>query len=97
MVRDGSGKTSTPGGAPEGGRIGGGVVRRGRRLRALTLASLGALLAIGVVLDPLTPARGDDLNRTSTLSAPSQSAHGDFARRVKIRGGRKQKESRPSP
>ena len=46
-------------------------------------------MAMGVALDPLTPARGDDLNRTSTLSAPSQSAHGDFARRVKIRGGRK--------
>jgi pimeloyl-ACP methyl ester carboxylesterase len=89
VVEDGNGKSSTRGGSPNGGRHTVGKAPTPRRLGAPTLASLGALLAIGVALPPSTPANGSDLNRTSTLTAPSQSAHGDFARRVTIRGGRK--------
>jgi pimeloyl-ACP methyl ester carboxylesterase len=80
-----------PGRGPRGAgwRAAGGIVRRDRgwRSRGLALAFLGALSAIAVVL--LTQASASEASRTGTLTAPSQSAHGDFARRVEIRGGRK--------
>jgi pimeloyl-ACP methyl ester carboxylesterase len=82
-------KPPTPGGPPEGGRRGDAIPRHGRTVRALALASLGALVAIVVGLAPLTPTNGSELKRTSTLADPSHSANSGFARRVKIRGGRK--------
>ena len=53
------------------------------------LAALGVLVAIGVALAPVAPAKGSELKRTSALADLSRPAHGAFARRVKIHGGRK--------
>jgi pimeloyl-ACP methyl ester carboxylesterase len=69
------------------------MVRHGswksRRSRAFTLAIPGALLAILIALAGFSPANGSELTRTNKVTARSQSAHDDFARRIAIRGGRK--------
>jgi uncharacterized protein YjbI with pentapeptide repeats len=57
VVQDGSGQSLSQGGPLNSGRLAGREARAGRRLRALSLASLGALLAVGVALAPVAPAQ----------------------------------------
>ena len=89
MVEDGNGKPSMRGGPSNGGRHKVGKAPTPRRLRALALAALGVLAAIGAAPTSLAPAKEGGLTRASVpADGLSRPAHGDFAGRIEIRGGR---------
>ena len=66
-------------------------VTRGRRflIAMLSLVAIGAAMPLTARAAAPAPANGTELNTTSSTANLSRAAPSDFARRVKIRGGRK--------
>src|SRR6476646_8039093 len=64
---------------------------RGRRLviAMLSLVAIGAAMPLAARAADTAAAIGTELNRTRSPADPFRAARGDFARRVRIRGGRK--------